>query len=405
MINPPFRRKIDGQAPLNLAYLAAPFKDTNVEAGICDLNISKDPKGELEERIRSFKPTHAAVARYSPNCMESISVLRSIHQLDPSISLISGGPHERFCSGITKARHPWIDHVIALNPAEDELLCIVSGKNDLKSNWRESFPAFHLLDMANPSYSFDKGVFDGRKMLTYMSARGCGMACSFCTSGRYEPIAIETALAHIERIIGMGYRAIFFNDPNFNSLPMRTRSLANAMKERRISDAIRWGCQTIANDSLDARMIAMMAEAGCSYITYSLENADPGALRILNKRISPESVSKKCAIAKTNGLKVGIYAMFGILKDEDKDLLSAMNTLDWIERIGPDFVSYSIYAKYPDYLNQVDYEQSGPAESPAWEFFDEGYGHHPNCSTLHAEALMEEVRRRHECSMRHIKIF
>jgi hypothetical protein len=92
--------------------------------------------------------------------------------------------------------------------------------------------------------------------------------------------------------------------------------------------------------------------------------------------------------------------MFGIHEDEELDFEMALSTLGALEKIAPDFVSYSILANYPGTSRNANYELFEPSKSPAWEFFDEGHGAHPYCSDAHAERLMEEVKKRHKGSLK-----
>jgi len=408
LVNPPFKRGINGQLPLNLAYLAAAFNRTDVQVEICDLNVLGDPSAELRKRVENFQPTHAGVARYSPNCRDSIDILRRIRGMDESISLISGGPHEKARAHETRLRHPWINHVIGAKNAEVKLVRLVTGNPNAIVDWKRLFPAYHLLDLHEPSYHFDDGAFPGKKMISYMSARGCNRSCSFCSHRKYEALEIPVVLEHLERLEMLGYNAVFFNDPNFASDTVRTEILMEQMIEAGISDKIEWGCQTIANQSLTTKLLEAMQTAGCTYITYSLENVSKSALKLLNKRIDPETVASICAKTRELKMRTGLYVMFGIERDEFKDLEQARYTLDFLAMVKPDFVSYSIYTQYPDMKGpgaDVDYESFVQTDSPAWDFFDEGFGYHPNCSEEHAVGLMKEIKERHEGPLKEVRIF
>jgi radical SAM superfamily enzyme YgiQ (UPF0313 family) len=390
-INPCFGRKIKGQTPLNLAYLAAAVEKF-ATVKIIDLNICS--ANELDQVLADFKPTHVGITSYTPNCIDGKEILKKIHERYPQVITFCGGPHEVHRGDVTKELFPWIDHVVTDRKAENTLVKILTGR-DLHLDWRSIFPAYHLLDMTEPSYRFDEGIFPGKKMLQYMSARGCNMHCLFCPSEDYIPLENHMAINHLKKIVQMGYEALFFNDVNFASFPGRTRGLMQLMIKEGLHRQLEWGCQTAAVKELSDDLLQLMATAGCTYITFSMETASREGLEMIKKRIDPAVVAHKAQFAKNLGLKVGLYVMFGIHPDEQTDWQWAQTTLDMIGTIGPDYVSYSVLADYPSTNPSLDYEHVQYGTEGVWKFFDEGQAHHPHCSVEYAEKLKAEVLRRH----------
>lgn len=403
LINPHFERKINGQLPLNLAYLAAALKGAGVLVDVYDANVSKDPLGELEKRMAGLQPTHVAVSRYSPNCRNSIALLEHAHAIDGNAVLVSGGHHERWCGEATREKYPWINHVIGSRHGESDLVRIVSGES-AGVDWKALFPAYEEIQDV-PSYQFHAGVFGGKRMVPYMSARGCGMGCNFCSSGAYEPVPVPTVLNHMERIV-LDNKALFFNDPNFVSDKERTKLLLKSMMERGLPGYLEWGCQTTITEKVSGGLLGMMRQAGCTYMVCALENVSRSALESLNKKIDPDTVALRCRQAVRAGMRVGLYVMFGVHPDMGEDLAMAAKTLEKIDEIRPQFVSYSIYAQYPNIRSAaVDYETFVQSKNPAWEFFDEGHGYHPYCTDEHAQALMGLVEKMHAGPLGGVTIF
>ncbi|MBU4360290.1 radical SAM protein [Patescibacteria group bacterium] len=402
LINPAFARKINGQTPLNLAYLASAVeKEANTK--IIDLNV--EPQNNLYKLLTNFKPTHVGITRYTPNNIDSLKILKEIKEKYPNIITITGGPHEIFRGDITKMLNPWIDYVVRDRNGEESLLKIVAGNEKMKLDWKKLFPAYHLLNMKEKSYRFHSEIFPGKKMLQYMSARGCPLNCNFCPSGNYEPKDIEVVIEHLKKIINMGYGAVFFNDVNFAAITERTKKLMKNIIKEGLPEKLEWGCQTTANDFLEDTLIELMAQAGCNYITYSLENVSKKGLKIINKKINPKTVTHKCKIAKEVGMKIGLYVMFGIHNDEKEDFYWVKKTLDKIAKIKPNYVSYSILADYPNSNPALPYETKKFGTENIWKFFDEGCAYHPHCSVEYAEEIKKEILKRHNSDLKIIKIF
>jgi len=399
LVNTYFNRQINGQTPLNLAYLAAAIEN-DADVKIIDLNLVKEK--ELFKTINLFKPNFLGVSRYTPNNIETIQLLKKAHKKYPNIKVITGGPHEIYRGDITKKKYPWIDYVIKEKFAEQKFLQIVTNNKNKEVDWKTLFPAYHLLDVNQTSYRFDKHIFPKKKMLQYMSARGCNFCCSFCPSGNYNSLSIETVIKQLEQIIKMNYNAVFFNDVNFVANPKRTKELLNEIIKKGINKKLEWGCQTTAVESLSDDIIKLMAKAGCTYITYSLENVSKEALKKINKPLDPKVVKHKCEVARKNGMKIGLYVMFDIFEDYNKDFYWAKKTLDYIAKIMPEFVSYSILAEYPNSNPNLDYENKKYGSEDIWMFFDEGCANHPNCDVKYARQLKSEIVLRHKNELKSV---
>ncbi|MCX6770380.1 MAG: radical SAM protein, partial [Candidatus Micrarchaeota archaeon] len=237
-----------------------------------------------------------------------------------------------------------------------------------------------------------------------ISSRGCKYSCKFCGSGEYMEMSVATVIQQLWKTVESGKQAVFFNDPNFVSDKRRTDALVEGMKNEGLGKRLSWGFQTMA-ENLSEPLIARMSEAGMVYFATSMENVSPEMQRGQNKRIKLEAVGSACRLARENSAKVGLYVMFGIHESEKQDFKMAVETLDALEKIAPDFVSYSILAKYPNANWTGNYEAFKASSSPAWQFFDEGQAYHPHCSDAHAMRLMEEVEKRHAQGLKNTVIF
>ncbi|MFA6171215.1 MAG: radical SAM protein [Patescibacteria group bacterium] len=390
LINPNFERKINGQTPLNLAYLAAAI-EAFVPVRIFDLNVRSFV--ELEKILSEFCPTHVGITSYTPNNISAKATLKQIHDQYPQVITISGGPHESYRGHITRKMYPWIDHVVTDRKGENALVEIMTGKN-MRVDWRTIFPAYHLLDMNEPSYRFDQHLFEGKSMVQYMSSRGCNMRCLFCGTEDYIPLKVPVVVEHLKKIADLGYEAFFFNDVNFISSARRTAELSRQIVANGLN-FLEWGCQTALVKEVTDEVLELMVVAGCSYITFSLENLSPDALRKIGKRIDPEYVTAKALFAKEIGMKIGVYVMFGVHNNEEEDWYWAKKTLDRIGEIKPDYVSYSILADYPSSNPNLPYETEEFGTEPVWQFFDEGRAYHPYTTVGYAEKLKTEIEKRH----------
>lgn len=405
LINPPYPRKV-ASAPLQLLYLAAALKNTGVDVNLLDLDIKDNPTEVLENRLKETHPTHVGVTSYSPNYPESLDILKNVKEYDGSIITLSGGPHEIALNG--KRSSKCIDHVVTDAFGENTLRKLLGIKGQI--NREELFPAYELLE-EHSNYQFGEEFLEGKKIAQLLTATGCSQKCNFCSAQLvYSPFLEDIIISNLQKIIGKGYEAIFFNDPNFTN-PFdvknqgkygRTISLNRRLVEEGISREIIYGVQTKAT-MVTPELLDSMYEGGLRYICYALENIDNGSLKELKKGVTPQKVRQAINWSKERGIATGLYVMFGTKKDEAVDLEIVRQTLDYVEEVHPGWLSISVLANYPmkdrttkKPLHQnLDYANERYSRNDIWLNFDEGWGaHHPYCNDARAQEYLQELDRR-----------
>ena len=410
LINPPFPRKVAG-VPLQLLYLAAAVKDAGSEVRLLDLDIEPDEKrmSILEQRLRDYRPTHVGVTAYSPNYPESLDIMRAVKEVNPSITVISGGPHQIIVGDITP-KPEFIDHVVAETFGETALSEILGLERRILDR-STLFPAFELLK-DSPRYHFDSELFEGRRMTQIITATGCNQRCNFCSAQlEYTPFENKVVLRQLKQVVDLGYQALFFNDPNFTNpfrgttsdIYSRVKSLMQAIVESGLSQELIWGCQTKAS-MVNPSILDAMTEAGCRYITFALENIDAASLNDMVKGITPKIVKRAIELSRERGIKTGLYVMFGTNPNQEKDFGIACQTLDFVEHLRPDYLSISVLAQYPMFDRsrhgerlhmELDYANKRYSREPVWLAFDEGWGaYHPYTTTKQAQRYLIEIERR-----------
>jgi radical SAM superfamily enzyme YgiQ (UPF0313 family) len=116
-----------------------------------------------------------------------------------------------------------------------------------------------------------------------------------------------------------------------------------------------------------------MKRAGFTYLSFGVESGDPQILERYNKRLNLDDVKAAVEQAKEYGIKVSLTAIVGA---PEETLDSVKKTIEVINLIKPDAVSWSAYSIYPGSLLEFDplwYEDSNLSKEPIWLNFDEGY--------------------------------
>ena len=128
--------------------------------------------------------------------------------------------------------------------------------------------------------------FEMKRSLTTVSSRGCPYSCAFCYRGAQgEKNYGMRSLEHIaEQVLGYvkKYNLDFigFPDDNFAVSKRRIKKIKEVFGSYGL-DKIRWGTHT-RMDEADERAFHM-AEAGCVYIGFGAESADPHTLTQMQK--------------------------------------------------------------------------------------------------------------------------
>ena len=238
---------------------------------------------------------------------------------------------------------------------------------------------FYLDDYPHPDRTLLKssdfynfGIFDGTKTTQVRMSRGCSYGCNFCPIDRtYRFHSADYVLQELKQIKEQGYGALFWDDAIFTA----NRKLLEEVLTRIIEEGLEFkmGAQTRADVHINPKTINLMKRAGFTYLSFGVESGDPQILERYNKRLNLDDVKAAVEQAKEYGIKVSLTAIVGA---PEETLDSVKKTIEVINLIKPDAVSWSAYSIYPGSLLEFDplwYEDSNLSKEPIWLNFDEGY--------------------------------
>ena len=132
-------------------------------------------------------------------------------------------------------------------------------------------------------------IFNNKNTAQVMACVGCVESCEFCFESasptlygvpKLQQRNPENVLKELDLLKEQDYKAIFFDDSTFTQNPHTTNRLMELMTERRkeTGEYFEWGCQTTIR-SVDPEqrqgLLKKMAEAGCTYVYFGLEQAEP----------------------------------------------------------------------------------------------------------------------------------
>ena len=303
--------------PTGVGILSHLVKGAGYQCHVLDLNVHRPVV--TEKQIRNMLGAYAV--QFDAVCLSGmITTLRwqqkiamLVRDLFPRTCLISGGG---LASDFGEIIFNWIPQLDATVQGEGEpvLLRLLSNLEAVKGSKKIFGPEivknlttlptvdWDVFDMetyvSNPIWGEGAGnaswtPFKNKRSINLISSRGCPYNCNFCdrkaTGGSvYRGYGVEQILAEVEDVITrFSVSFIGFVDDNFISNKQRLKTFLPEMEKF----GIQWGCHGRLNE-IDGQLAEQMRRAGCVYIGFGGESADPYVLKRMNKKNNPEQMSK-----------------------------------------------------------------------------------------------------------------
>ncbi len=228
------------------------------------------------------------------------------------------------------------------------------------------------------------GKFD---RVTYVSARGCPLACAFCVvrASAIRTKTIDAVIADLRHlIVDHGYHAIAIEDNFFAHQRKRTLALCAAIEGLRKEHPFDWDCQTRVESMRDPEVARAMARAGCVAAYLGVESLVPHQLANLNKSARPDrylQTLETLTIPTMLDAGIGIYInlQLGLPLESSKDRALTIQTLSRLGRMAHRsnrtitiFPQLAVlYPGTPHFEIALEKEQFGPLHADVFEAFTE----------------------------------
>ena len=248
-------------------------------------------------------------------------------------------------------------------------------------------------------------VFHGKKTAQVMSCVGCKYSCAFCYESidqilyevpKLQPRSAENVIKELDLLAEQGYDAVFFDDSTFTQQLSGVCRLLDLMIERirQHGRYFEWGCQTTIND-VEPSLIARMAEAGCTYIYFGLESAEPGPdavhkakqLRLVTAERWADRFRDVADWCHGAGIRVGTSVQFGLndSPEQQRQTLDLLAELYRAGRIAPHSIALNINTPYPGTEEWVSVITEPDRALPDYR---ERLRRHPGFETAHQFAAL-----------------
>jgi anaerobic magnesium-protoporphyrin IX monomethyl ester cyclase len=287
----------------NYVAIKMPEINTNI------LDLSRHSYNEVrKELVGSYKDLRnmrlfVGITTSTASYQSALFVARMVRDLAPQAIIVLGGHHASSDPETILRNHSEIVDLVIIGEGE-RALCELArhypslqevpgvaflNEGIFKLTAPPSFLSSDELDSIPITYGDNgligiPGKFDH---VTYVSARGCPLGCSFCAVGndQIRTKSISAVIRDIELLLDMGFSHIAIEDNFFAHSPVRTIEICKALAaiRHRRNSSFAWDCQTRVESLARDNTISLMAEGGCEAVYIGVESINPDQLIYLNK--------------------------------------------------------------------------------------------------------------------------
>jgi len=380
--------------PLGNAYLSANLLKhghlvTNLDALGEDINhigLSYHPRvryrglstQKILDRITERPDGVGVSVMFSQDWPHIEDMINAIHAKFPDVPIVAGGEHPTAAGEYVLRSCPAVTHV-ALGEGEETIvewadwldgrrrlehvggIQYLDAEGNLKSGAKRDrirnvdvlpWPAWHLFDL-EPYFRVGEGhgVERGRSM-PLTATRGCPYQCTFCSSPfmwttRYVMRAIPDVVDEIEYYMKT-YRADNIDFFDLTAIIKKEWTLSFCAEIKRRGLKLTWQLPSgTRSEAMDAEVLAAMASAGCSNVTYAPESGSPRTLKEIKKKVKLPRLFESIRHAKRNGIFVKCNLIIGFPREMRWDMLQTVWVAIRSAVLGVDDVGIYAYSPYP----------------------------------------------------------
>ena len=401
LIEPPFYRLYHDQYclfkyPLALGYLSGSIiknTDWSVQTYNADFNVDKKrfvPEndyvsnegfkrylsslkdysmpiwGEVKKALEEFNPSVIGISAKTQNFISASIVAKIAKEINPDIQVIVGGVH------------PTMNGSKVLDYKNIDFLCLGEGENTIvnllhslekktelslvngivfKNNGKIvntkprsyvqdldtlDFPLTHAPKVLKDFDKYPKEVFG-----YIFASRGCPYACTFCESKsmwtrkvRYR--SPENIVSELKLMQSYGIDRVNFDDDTFGVSKKNIKAMNDLMHDELPN--MTYTCETVVQLAKDEDVVKNMKHGGCTGTFVGIESGNNEILKKIKKTQTTDESIQAMRNLQKYGIESHAFIMVGFPSETEETF---QETLDFIPKLRPDSVIFSIFTPYP----------------------------------------------------------
>jgi radical SAM superfamily enzyme YgiQ (UPF0313 family) len=336
--------------PFGLLSLATVLKSNNVSVSLLDLSkkaledntkINDDFFFDAAKQIHAKKTRFIGISSMSDSLPASLLVAECCKKIDPSITIILGGPYPSSVDIEIIEKYKQID-IIVRNEGEKTIVELIEClKNNLplnnvkgitfrtdngeiiKTNQRDLIKDIDCLPLPN---------FELLGNMTYYEAfieagRGCPFNCSFCSTNNMW--GRKFRMHSLKRIIQDMDDLVKFTGSNDFSLMHDLFTLNKKFVMNFCNEIIKrkkeysWACGSRI-DTIDTERLRVMFQAGCTKIAYGVETGSKEMMEIIGKGINVDEVLPTMKKTINEDIEPAASFVVGFYEETEENLNATM---------------------------------------------------------------------------------
>ncbi len=187
------------------------------------------------------------------------------------------------------------------------------------------------IDRYRISTSLDK------RFVTCIASLGCNMRCPFCICSliRLRLRSIDSLLAELRQVRGMGIREIYFYDPHFTADRKQCGERLQAMIAAKLGTV--FSCN--AHIKVDEDTLDQLKAAGCHTLMFGIENATDEVLQRYNKGITREKIRTTLERCVKRGIRTFGYFLLGLPGESEQTIV---DTIRFASELPLNYASFNL---------------------------------------------------------------
>jgi radical SAM superfamily enzyme YgiQ (UPF0313 family) len=330
------REDVDMRVPaLGLTCAGAAAENAGNETMLLDFLTEKDPRDAVMRAVKGFQPEAIGISVRNIDNQKMIGVRFLLDQaLDAvkycrdasSAPIILGG------AGFSILPQPILDYLkddigvqgegeivfpellkrLKNHESIDELPGVFQrGKPaPIRRSYSKDLDSYIL---PAPS-AFAKTLYGAKDApVPIQTRRGCPLSCIYCSTPLIEGRQLrwrtpESVISWMIPWIKQGFNKFYFVDNTFNLPPSYAINLCSKIIAANLK--ISWHC-ILFPGGLDAKLIELLARAGCTEASLGFESGSPAILSRMKKQFSLDEVRKASGLLKQYGIRRMGFLLLG----------------------------------------------------------------------------------------------
>ena len=321
---------------------------------------------EVKNSIEKYNPSVIGISAKTQNFISATIVARIAKEINPSIKVIVGGVH------------PTMNGSKVLDCKNIDFLCIAEGENTIvelllalekntelnlvdgivfRNNGKivSTKPRAYVQDLDTLDFplinapkvlkDFDK--YPKEAFGYVFGSRGCPYACTFCESKsmwtrkvRYR--SPENIVAELKLMQEFGINRVNFDDDTFGISKKNIKILNDLMHDELPN--MTYTCETVVQLAKDENVVKDMKRGGCTGTFVGIESGNNEILRKIKKTQTTDECIQAMRNLQKHGIEAHAFIMVGFPSETEETF---KQTMDFIPKLKPDSVIFSIFTPYP----------------------------------------------------------